>query len=67
MIDRENLKYYENILSLENEVVDFENVYNIVTAIKENDYTNTVDIVLSNLNSDISDLEDIKNILVRRV
>lgn len=61
MIDRENLKYYENILSLENEVVDFENVYNIVTAIKENDEYGFFKILLENTSSYNLDL--LENVL----
>ena len=63
MIDRENLKYYENILSLENDNIDLTHAYAIMTAIKENDYRNIVDIVLSNLNADISNVKEVQNIL----
>ena len=63
MIDRENLKYYKNILSLENDDIDLTHVYAIVTAIKENDYRNIIDIVLTNLNADISNVKEVQNIL----
>jgi len=63
MIDRENLKYYENILSLENDNIDLTHAYAIMTAIKENDYRNIVNIVLSNLNADINNVKQVQNIL----
>lgn len=37
MIDREKLRYYENILSLHNKNTNLDKVYKIVTTLKEND------------------------------
>lgn len=37
MIERENLTYIENILSLDNDNINLDHVYDILTAVKEND------------------------------
>jgi hypothetical protein len=47
MIDRENLTYINNILSLHNENVNLDVVYNILTAIKENNNVDFFNIMLN--------------------
>ena len=59
MINRENLKYYENILSIENKDVSLSEVYNIVTLINENKHLSFIDNVLSNISKDTSEIQNI--------
>lgn len=57
MIDRENLQYIENILSLHNANVDLSLIYNILTAIKDGDefmfYTTLLSYTNPSINSEL--------------
>jgi len=59
MIDRENLPYIKNILSLNNEDVDLTDVYNILTSIKEDNTVILFNTILDNLNIDSKKLKEI--------
>ena len=55
MIDREDLKYIKNILELHNDDVDLDNIYNLMTALKEDNPLQFYSILFSlknNLNID---------------
>lgn len=60
MIDRENLIYIRNILSLHNSNVDLDLVHEILTAIKEDDNVNLFENLLSLFNS----VEDLKEFMI---
>lgn len=53
MIDRENLIYIENILSLHNKTIKLETVYDVLTAIKEGDEFSFYTTLLKYTNPDI--------------
>lgn len=64
MIDRENLSNIKNILSLHNKNLDLQFIYDILTHEKENDYAKVVEVILSNLDKDITNITELKDILV---
>jgi hypothetical protein len=64
MIDRENLIYIENILSLNNNKIDLSFVYDILTAIKENDNVRMFENLLNLVNKDIKNANEIKDLLI---
>lgn len=47
MLDKENLKFVKNILSVTNNNVNLEHVGNILTSLRDEDYTSFFDIILS--------------------
>jgi len=64
MINRENLQYIENILSLQNTDVKLKTVYDILTSIKEGDNVRLFDHLLELVNKDITNTQEIKEILI---
>jgi hypothetical protein len=65
MIDREELNNIENILSLTNDKYDTKILYNILTALKENDNVTFLDIIYSTIypNIDISLLKNVYRVI----
>ena len=63
MIDKENFKYYANALSLKNTQYDANLVESILRDINDKTYTNLVHSLLTSLNKDIENIDEIQDIL----
>ena len=64
MIDRENLIYIKNILSLNNNRVDLDFVYEILSCIKEDDNVRLFEHLLNLVNKDIDNIDQVKDALI---
>jgi hypothetical protein len=64
MIDRENLVYIKNILSLNNKDLDLEPIYEILTAVKENDNIKLFDQLLDLSTKEVNNVSQLKNIII---